>query len=741
MMNMMYLKHLISFCAVCVLCLLCHIDAYAQSKEHEIDLNNVIISADSELVQGKATLVCDEELLSEGISAQVKPYSLYVSIKYLENRAVKGVGVYKLDCSYTLDDSDKPSINEVHREHTFELVHIAGEVTVPRNIHISGSIDINGDEENGIIDDFATEGTVDAIALVSDEDSALSDSTFVASAQYTLATNDVRSGTVGTVIVPENSRIQSFVTANFRGTQLVCYDQDVRFGGEIEYALKPINQYSDSYYQRIQLMDNSEIHNFTQYICDIAMLYDVENNGNGQLQLTMSEYDYIQSFFEDNYTFYYNSAIAQDVRNVNILLDNGDTRKLVPSYFLGEYVYELNGGMNHKDNTDSYYIGSSNVLHSPTRKDYRFCGWYTDEDFTEDCLLNKNEFGEYYITKQQANGDKVTLYARWEFFAIVDRKGIQYQITADHTAAVAKGVSVQDAEILNTISYKGNQYPVTTILKNAYNGCQVTTLSIPENITKIEKGAFSNCNLKEVYIDSLSLDIDDVFHDKIHLYAYAMSDAYLKYEAMGYKGQKNCYSSNITYILNGGENHKKNPPRYNWKSVLILYEPTKEDCRFDGWYTDSSFQKASKVEQLYGNHYEDIVLYAKFTPTVVNIEEELNVTLPHMESEGADIVPEMNNDILAINKPYVKKVSLKNIKGKKLKITIKASDAKGYHIKYSTNKKLKNAKTIHIQKTSYTKKLKKNKTYYVKVRAYNTNRNGTKVYSDWSKIKKITIKK
>lgn len=87
-------------------------------------------------------------------------------------------------------------------------------------------------------------------------------------------------------------------------------------------------------------------------------------------------------------------------------------------------------------------------------------------------------------------------------------------------------------------------------------------------------------------------------------------------------------------------------------------------------------------------------------------------------------------------------ITLKNLKGKKLKITIKkVSNATGYQIQYSTNKKFKNAKTIRITKNSYTiKKLKKKKIYYVKARAYRTE-NGKTYYGTFSTVQKITIKK
>lgn len=99
-------------------------------------------------------------------------------------------------------------------------------------------------------------------------------------------------------------------------------------------------------------------------------------------------------------------------------------------------------------------------------------------------------------------------------------------------------------------------------------------------------------------------------------------------------------------------------------------------------------------------------------------------------------------------KPTVKRAKiskLKNVKGKKVKITVKKmSGVTGFQYKYANNKKFKKAvKKITTKGTLTTKKikkLKKNKKCYVKVRAY-IKVNGEKVYGAWSKTKSIKIKK
>ncbi len=85
---------------------------------------------------------------------------------------------------------------------------------------------------------------------------------------------------------------------------------------------------------------------------------------------------------------------------------------------------------------------------------------------------------------------------------------------------------------------------------------------------------------------------------------------------------------------------------------------------------------------------------------------------------------------------------IKNIKGRKAKITVKKlAEAKGYQYQYANNKKFKKAKVKTTTKTSITtKKFKKKQRCYVKIRAY-IKVNGTKVFGKWSKKKSVKIKK
>lgn len=99
---------------------------------------------------------------------------------------------------------------------------------------------------------------------------------------------------------------------------------------------------------------------------------------------------------------------------------------------------------------------------------------------------------------------------------------------------------------------------------------------------------------------------------------------------------------------------------------------------------------------------------------------------------------------LSIKPVSVAKASIQSVSGSKKAVTVtakKVSGAKGYQIRYATNKKMTGAKSI--LSTSISKKitgLKAKTKYYIQVRAYKLDANGKKVYGAWSAQKAVTTK-
>lgn len=166
----------------------------------------------------------------------------------------------------------------------------------------------------------------------------------------------------------------------------------------------------------------------------------------------------------------------------------------------------------------------------------------------------------------------------------------------------------------------------------------------------------------------------------------------------------------IKYVMNKGTNNKSNPTTYSAKDIT-LKNPTRKGYTFSGWYTDSKFK--TKVTKIKASAKANVTLYAKWT----KVKKPGKVTVK----------------------------SVTNAKSKTIKVTLKkkVSGAKGYEIKYTTDKRFKKSvKTVTTTKTTKAiSKLTKNKTYYVKVRAYKVDSAGNKVYGSYSKTVKITINK
>ncbi len=69
-------------------------------------------------------------------------------------------------------------------------------------------------------------------------------------------------------------------------------------------------------------------------------------------------------------------------------------------------------------------------------------------------------------------------------------------------------------------------------------------------------------------------------------------------------------SYSITYVLNGGENNKKNPSYYTVGDVALA-DPKKSGYDFVGWYADEYFE--TPVSVIYASEMKDVTVYAKWS--------------------------------------------------------------------------------------------------------------------------------
>lgn len=483
-------------------------------------------------------------------------------------------------------------------------------------------------------------------------------------------------------------------------------------------------------------------------------------NGSNTIYMTQREYEEYQYQLEHNIKVWYQGVA--NFRLEGYLRDVEEYNKRVvlhPGYFSSPLHSELNGGQIGIEgrNPDGYIIGGPTGLVTPERHNYEFAGWYSSQYCTADTKCRNNVLNTINCPDVDS-GEPLSVYAKWKFHVETEKNGISYVIGENKLATVTSGTGNGDLQIPEYLVYEGEKYSVTEIAEGAFKDQKMDTVRIPKSIQMIGEDAFSGTGLTEVYMDSDTVSLGNAFPKSVHLTAASKSAAYLSYEKDGYTGTKTALSSKISYELDGGTNSTQNPGVYEWKSTLILKDATKEGYRFDGWFTDASFKKDSRITKICEDTYEDITLYAKFTSLKSDAaaagDEELTRTdeepveeqnAPNMIQVSPEKKKDLTADMSAVTIAEVQAVKLLNVKGRKLRITIDGKAADGYEIRYAAKKSMKKAKTVTVKAAATTtsktlKHLKKGKTYYVRVRGYSYDTKGNIVYGRWYQVKKAKIK-
>ena len=276
---------------------------------------------------------------------------------------------------------------------------------------------------------------------------------------------------------------------------------------------------------------------------------------------------------------------------------------------------------------------------------------------------------------------------------------------------------------------------VVRIGENAFSGCRLKEIEIPESVSYIEKSAFKDCIELEkciIYNNYINFDAEyDAVTDKIwvgcsKLTIYCSSNSNTEKYAQKY-GKQGDGSSGLQYSLidsnanedvvysvffeaNGGKVSLVAKNVIVGKKYSTLPVPVRLNYTFSGWYTakkGGSRVTASTIVNITG----DQTLYAHWT------------------------------------KVSVKKLTISSVKKQKKQKALvkwkKVSGAKGYLITYALDKKFKKGKkTVTVSAKSLSRKvtkLKKGKTYYVKVQAYKLDSAKKRIYGACAKIKKVKM--
>ena len=265
---------------------------------------------------------------------------------------------------------------------------------------------------------------------------------------------------------------------------------------------------------------------------------------------------------------------------------------------------------------------------------------------------------------------------------------------------------------------------VTKIGSWAFSGCgglyisgstELFGITIPEGITEIEEGVFSNCTwLRSVVIPSSVTSIgNQAFEGCSELTSITVPDTVM---SIGKRAFYNC--TQLTEVKIPVNTTIEEDAFAGCDNLKIEYiEPTTED---------STTEETTKIAE-------------STTEAPKATEPSTTTVIPTTTKES-----ETTAGNISVGKTKVKKVT-KKLLSKKAKISLKRISGAQYQVKVSATKKFKAKDTITKKVTKATltinnKKIKNKKVLYVKARAYRVV-DGKTYYGNWSKVKRVKVKK
>ena len=377
-----------------------------------------------------------------------------------------------------------------------------------------------------------------------------------------------------------------------------------------------------------------------------------------------------------------------------------------------------------------------------TMENYTFTGWNTMPDGSG--AFYRDEANIYPLT--ETDQAEITLYAMWKDSSVTD-----YTITYFLNAT-----NVQND---NPTAYTNNSDTITLKdpIREGYTFLGwFSDKELTQQVTEIAKGSTGNITLYAHWKRA-----DACEHEWIQ--TAVIERATCSQEGTATRACTKCGKSEVVTL--------PIDPDYHWEKEVVNKKPA---TTTEEGYTGDTICKACKKVLQQGEVIPKKGT-ASETPAASNKPDTSN-TPATSNKPGTSNTPAASNAPAATKKPSssntpsatkkpsassgtqdassetstkasapkaVKGLRIVNQKPLKLIITwLPETTVKGYEVQYAMDKKFTRSLKKKTVKTTYctVKKVKRSKTYFVRVRAYKLQ--GTKkIYSKWTKVKKIKVKK
>lgn len=377
-----------------------------------------------------------------------------------------------------------------------------------------------------------------------------------------------------------------------------------------------------------------------------------------------------------------------------------------------------------------------------TMENYTFTGWNTMPDGSGAFYRDEADF--YPLT--ETDQAEITLYAMWKDSSITD-----YTITY-----VLNATNVQND---NPATYTNNSDTITLKdpVREGYTFLGwFSDKELTQQVTEIAKGSTGNITLYAHWKRA-----DACEHEWIQ--TAVIERATCSQEGTATRACTKCGKSEVVTL--------PIDPDYHWEKEVVNKKPA---TTTEEGYTGDTICKACKKVLQQGEVIPKKGT-ASETPAASNKPDTSN-TPAASNKPGTSNTPAASNAPAATKKPSssntpsatkkpsassgtqdassetstkasapkaVKGLRIVNQKPLKLIITwLPETTVKGYEVQYAMDKKFTRSLKKKTVKTTYctVKKVKRSKIYFVRVRAYKLQ--GTKkIYSKWTKVKKIKVKK